>query len=675
MKLMAKLAYSQLIVNRSRTIWTLVGITLSTALITAVSNFVVSGTASYMAVAGERVSSEIIFTVLLVPAIILSAVIISVSVITISNGFRVSAGERAVQFGILKSVGATKKQIAATVMYEGVLLSVVGIPVGIILGLGLSFVGVQVANHYLGGLDYLVQIMIQELHIYVNFVVSLPAIFAACVMSFVTILISAYRPARKASRATAINSIRSIDEVKHFHGKRIRTNPLISKIFGFEGTLAAKFLKRNRRNFRSSLISLTAAVILFVIAGGVGTAVGSLERSLLLPPNDTTVMVDYISARFLINEEGFWEPTVVAPIHSGVADIVTERLRAYDNTRIFGRGDDRESYSVVIPAEFLTAPMMEVVTAMEWRPITAGVPGQRQEYLLSAAITTIDPYNHKILRELAGVPEGSNILLNHFAINDRGRVVVFEPLYTFEGQYLQFLEWNYRGDVHNIPIHGVLVADQLPPELYPVNPVASVVANIIVPYGYMRVYNWLATPNDIDSFMAYANSVMAEMFPREDEDTYMGLGFTTRVFLADDFIRLMNLGISVGAVFVYSFVGLLTLVGLTCVVSTLYTNVRMRSQEFAVLQSVGMTLGGIKRMLILEGILCSLKSLFIAVPVAVALSYFVHLPISNMLPIVYQIPWVAIVFCVVGVFAVTCLIMWVAVLRLRGKSIADMTNL
>jgi putative ABC transport system permease protein len=329
--------------------------------------------------------------------------------------------------------------------------------------------------------------------------------------------------------------------------------------------------------------------------------------------------VDYISSRDRFNEEtGAWERYVAAPIDSRIADIVTERLRGYGDTTIFGMGDNAEEYAAIIPIEMISPAMMEI--------IDHSFPERQQEYVLTAAKLTIDPENYTRLAELTGVPEGSNILLNHFAVNNRGNVEIIEPL-IFSGQDLQFRHLN--GAIRNISIHGVLTADQLPPELYPVNPAASVAASIIVSYGNMRGYTWLAAPSSIGSFMEYAGLVMAEFFPCEAEDTYMGLGFTTRVFKADDFARLMNMGIVIASVFIYSFTALL------------------------------------------ENIMCSSKSLFIGLPTAIGLTYLMHLPIRSMFPVTYQVSWAAIALCAAGVFAITWLTMRVAVSRLHKENIVE----
>ena len=657
MKLTAKLAYSQLFVNRKRTAWTLLGIALSTALITVVTNLAVIVIDIFSYIGGdEPVPLEVLSVVVLFPAAILSIIIIAMSVIVISNGFRVSASERTAQFGILKSVGATRRQIKATVMYESLFLSAIGIPIGVIAGLILAFVGVQVANHFLYDINSLTQIMIQEVSLLANFIIAWQAIVAAVVMSIITVLISANKPAGKYAKITAIDSIRGVGEVQ-IKSKQVRTSFLTQKLFGFEGVLAAKSMKRSRRNFRASVAALTIAIILFVVASGISATMGQIEN-LMFGVTDATVMAEYISSWGRRNEAtGEWDWNYVPnPIHSSKADIITERLLAV--TPVVAVGSNTATYRAILP-------MAEISPAMTER----GIVAQNQQYAeVSLSLITIDPKTYTYLANLAGVPHGSNILLNQFSVNERGNVVIFEPLYSGI-QNMQLIDTD--GITREVEIHGVLTADQLPPELYPFNPSASTVVSLLVPEGYMRMVTWFASPEDVLGFILYATDVLEGFFPRGEDGTYAGRGYSIMVFETSDFMRLMNIGISMASVFVYGFTVLLTLIGLTSVISTISANVQMRAREFAILQSVGMTYGGLKHMLNLESIICSAKSVALGLPVSIVLTYVIHLAISTTFPVVYQLPWVAILQCIAGIFAITWLTMRFAVSRLRKENIVE----
>ncbi|MDR2770751.1 MAG: FtsX-like permease family protein, partial [Clostridiales Family XIII bacterium] len=153
MKLTARLAYSQLKINRKRTIWTLAGIALSAAMLTAVCGFVASARLAVKTAFGIDSYSAALTAAMTALGLLLGAIIVFASVIVASNAFRVSAGERTRQFGILKSVGATKRQIAQMIVYEGMFLSAIAIPVGWVLGLFVEFAGTLVVTDLLNMLN------------------------------------------------------------------------------------------------------------------------------------------------------------------------------------------------------------------------------------------------------------------------------------------------------------------------------------------------------------------------------------------------------------------------------------------------------------------------------------------------------------------------------------------
>lgn len=656
MRITAKLAYSQLKINRSRTLWSLVAIALSTALMTAVCSFVASGNAMLVSFLGNDygVYGQSYMGLLLFPAILFGLIIITMSVVVISNVFRISAEERMAQFGILKCVGATAKQISATVLYESVLLSAVGIPTGILIGLCLAFVGTKVANVFLNDLNDLANIMIRKIHLSIDFVLSWQALLIAAIVCFLTVLFSAWRPGRKAAKASAVDSVRGTGTIK-VRKTKMHNNLIIQKFFGYEGVLASKNIWRNRQNFRATVIALTAGVVLFISLGALSHHANKLEMY-IQPSVDETVIADYTSARIRQTNDktGREESVYLCPIDSDVGNIVAEKLRAYDGKSIFGIGLDLETYYTVLPAETISNQMKNVLS-----------DSQQNTYELLVEIVPVDTYNYRLLCKKAGVPVGSNILLNYYSYNDDGTEVDLIP-YLDTLQSIELIKAD--GSQTELTIDGVLTQEDMPKELFyfNTNPV-----RLVVQQAEVRGYSWYSAPEDEAEFINYANRVLAEMFPMDKSSDYMEEGFSTRVYKIDDYMKVMNIAIALVSVFMYSFVALLMLIGFTNVVSTMSTNVLMRAREFAVLQSVGMTLEGLKRMLTLESILCSLNALVVGLPIGIAITYLVNLPIRSMYPIPYEFPWLSVMLCVLSVFGITWGTTICAIHKLRNQNIIE----
>ncbi len=186
-----------------------------------------------MGLSDNKLFNTFLYTV----AGILVAIIMVGSIFLIYNSFNISLNERTSQFGILSSVGATARQLRNSVLFEGVCIGAIGIPIGVMVGIGsVGLVIPIVAGNFRNIIPSTVPLTLS---------VSVPAIVAAAAVSLVTILISAYIPARKAANTPVMESIRQTNEVKT-ESKAVKTSKLAQRIYGLEGTLALKNFKRNK---------------------------------------------------------------------------------------------------------------------------------------------------------------------------------------------------------------------------------------------------------------------------------------------------------------------------------------------------------------------------------------------------------------------------------------------
>ena len=183
------------------------------------------------------------------------------SVSLIYNSFSISVAERTRQFGILKSIGATRKQIRDSVLYEALVLCAVGIPLGLLvgcLGIGVTLYCLRGSFGFLPGGE-------SGGAVEMRFVLNLWAVLAAAGIGLITAVISAWIPARRAVRLSPIEAIRQTQDVK-IRSREVKTSPLTGKLFGFSGMLAAKNFKRDRKRYRSTVVGLFLSVTLFISA-------------------------------------------------------------------------------------------------------------------------------------------------------------------------------------------------------------------------------------------------------------------------------------------------------------------------------------------------------------------------------------------------------------------------
>ena len=186
---------------------------------------------------------------------IIMVVIIIGSVALIYNAFAISVSERARHLGMLSSVGATKKQKRNSVFFEGAVIGAISIPIGILSGLAGIGITFTFINTYLQG-----ALRVSEK---LQLVVTPVSLFVACGISILTIFISTYIPAQKASKISAIDAIRQTQDIK-LSGKAVKTSKLVRKIFGMEAEIGLKNVKRNKKRYLATVFSLVISIVLFL---------------------------------------------------------------------------------------------------------------------------------------------------------------------------------------------------------------------------------------------------------------------------------------------------------------------------------------------------------------------------------------------------------------------------
>jgi len=664
MNLSRKLARDQLIVNRRRTIWTLLGIVLSTAMITAVYGFAASGLDAIMQIIGDQPLRQEYITMVVSIGVILSVIIMAVSVTVISNSFRVSAGKRTMQFGILKSVGATTRQIARTILSESVYLSLIGVPIGLIVGILVQFIGIEIANYFLGDLGQ----RSFEGGLVFNFVLAWQAVIASVIVAGVTVLLSAWFPARKAARIPAIDAIRGAYEV-HVSNRQVRTGWLIRKFFGFEGTLAAKSVKRSRRNLRATVVSITVSIILFIAASGFGANLTRLTGLVFLYVDSD--LIGTYSSSMLAEEIDGEHHFHISVLDAEIAEAVTIRLRQFPDTAVIGAASSEGSYwasTTAVPTTMLTQSMLDYyLQRFYWRETVENfAPGMEIEHGLRVTLITLDAESYAYLCRLAGVEYGSNILINHFRqrVGPEGNWTEFVPFnFTNQTLHIPNMNWDDPTEILDITLHGELRGSDIPREVLHVS---RGYLTIVVPELAVGHYAWFVETADPLGFEEYMWLVFNELIPQN-----LNPPVNTHI---SNIVANQNNDRNVARLFmtfIYGFVALLTLVGLTNVISTISTNISSRSREFAVLKSVGMTQRGINHMLNLESIMCSAKSLTIGLPLGVFASYLVYQAVMQAVGFPYEFPLLAVAQSIIAVFIITWVTMRFAAARLKDENIVD----
>ena len=655
MKITSQLALSQIKLNKKRTIASILAISLSTALVTAVMCFATSGNKMLVDFLGPGYGdyAGAYSVIIAIPALLLGLLIAYMSVTVISNIFTASANKRIQEFGILKCVGGTKKQIKASVIYEGLWLCLIGIPLGLILGTLIGFIGVRVAGHFVSDINDISQsIIMRPFSFSLSFSISVWTYLVAAVFSFLIVLSSANKPAKAIAKLTAIQCVKGTAASTNLEETEVKDG-WAEKILGCEGAIAYKNIKRNKSGYKATIRALSLGVLLLLLTGGLSWQAREFRE--WMNPNSKEMMVDYCSIRDIAVHEktGKTEEKIVAPISAVNYNEITEKLSEY-GAAVYGIGSDACTYHAMMDRFVLTEEMLQAPDIFD----------ENKETKLE--LVAVDDKLYRKLCDRAGAAYGSNLLINTYAYNDNGRMKTIIP---FKEGVTEITMVNAANEKKTFRVGGILDQEDLKEQgFHEMNPYP---VRMVVPDIDARIFSWFCMPDDEGTYTKYARKIMDEYYPILTEDSYVEQGYTVRIARVDTMVKMLNVAIVLAEIVLYGFVILLIFMGFTSVVSTLATNIRIRSREFAILKSVGMTNASLRKMIYCESIICMIKAFIPGITFGIAIPFVINLSIRKAFPVLYSIPWGIAVVGIAALIVIVMLITCLEMNKLKDKSIID----
>ncbi len=625
------------------------------------------------------------YTVLYGLGAILICLIIFGSVSLIYNAFSISVSERTRDFGLLSSIGATKKQIRHMVFSEATTVSVIGIPLGVLAGI----LGIGVTLHFIGGnFAALFSSGFASGMGAIELAVSWPAIIIACVLAFITVLISAWIPSKRATKITAIEAIRQSGDIS-IKPREVRTSPLTYRLFGLEGAIASKHFKRNRRRYRATVISLFMSVVLFISASSFcryltdsvmdvfmeydydihfewadDEQLTSSDSSQPSPEELTSIFtsVDEVTGYNLVSSMSCDVPVSVDIISDELAELYSGSFSAdrsqldelfSDNTvTVFGQiyGITDEYYRSYLEEHGLdTEKFMDSAS-----PTALIVPSvsffnratQRQE-VLQVFHEGVDSFT-------ALIPD--NQRMQEFHSSDTSDLTSEEYNRAYYACYDQ-LEIDIGGTVQDLPLGLNTARTDYIIILYPM----SVFRQISDQFENASVSNCIyLTTNDHTAAMENLESAA------EENGIHTG-NFQDVRELGD-----MNMSlVTIIQVFSYGFIALISLISVANVFNTISTNINLRRREFAMLKSVGETSKGFNKMMNYECLLYGSKALIFGIPVAFGITYLIFRSVNSGLEVSFYLPWAAVAIAVGSVFLVVFATMMYAMRKIKKDNPID----
>ncbi len=578
-------------------------------------------------------------------AAIVIALIMVGSVALIYNAFSISIMERSQHLGMLASVGATKQQKRSSVFFEGLVIGAIGIPIGILcgtLGMGITFTLVQPLVSSLTSTQ-------TEL----NLVISPATFLIAVVFSAITIFISAYLPARRASKISPIDAIRQTQDIK-LTKKAVKTSWLTRRIFGIEGELGLKNLKRNRRRYRTTIFSMVISIVLFLSVSSLSLlAQKSAESVTDAVPFDVLV---YVTSSATPEEKNDFY--VAVSRLDDVTDSVIERELVADGK--IKENQIPEKIRVFLAENGYTPDVEGFQTLFTVQSID------------DAALARYAKENNVNIGQLKDPANPSGILIN---------TVILEK----DDRYQYSNLFNLKpGDAVDLAFTSAEEAPQSPFSLQ----IAALAAS--TPLGNTEIFEPMrATLIVSEDVFASLASKMSQDYYVPDPSLYLHSSDSARLV---ETIQEYQKGTSIGNisiydvaasqketrqietfifVFFYGFVALITAIGVANIFNTIFTSIALRKREFAMLRSVGMTPRDFVRMINYESIFYGIKALFYGLPISFALMYLLYWVTSDSFGVQFSVPWNSVLITVIGVFVIVSSAMLYGSSRVRHENIID----
>lgn len=549
-------------------------------------------------------------------------IIILTSVFVIKNSFDIANQEKKKMYGMLSSIGATSKQIKKNVLHEGFILGLIGIPLGILSGIFADYILVIIIN-YIGNFN----------DVKFVFSISIWPVILSIILGAVTIYLSVVRAAKKSSKIAPIEAIRNNNEIK-INSKKIKSSKIVDKLFGVGGDIAYKNLKRNKKRNRTTIISIVISVAVFI----------SLSS--------------FLSYGFKLTNQYYQDANYDIQLY--LRDTNEEESKKIINDII--KMDNVSRYSIIRSMSMIF---------------------DYKKYYNEDVLEYFGGVKDLSLRIMSVGEEEFERILKENKISDTNfdykGLLIDKNIFYQEGsknyKEVNLLDLNkfktVTGSINNKDLN-IEILKRIDNSLMGFQKVYSETPTIIVSdefYDYIvSNYNVNAT----DSRSLYIKSTDAEKLESLIKEYLLDENINNySLFNIETEAKAQRSLITLVAIFLYGFIIVISLIGVTNIINTISTNMNLRRREFAMLKSIGMTKNEFNKMINLESIMYSTKALIIGIPLGLLGSFAIYKAFANGSDYGFIFPWQAILIAIFVVYILVSLIMYFALRKTKSENIID----
>ncbi len=576
---------------------------------------------------------------------IILLIIILASVFMIYDSFAVSYQQRARYLGMLASVGATRVQKRGSVYFEGFILGCIGIPIGILCGIG----GIAVTLRALSD-SFMKTVMVATGDsIRLHAVVDWKIIVFSVLISALTIFISAWIPAHRASKITPIEALRQTNTVKVKKAKKLKTSRLRQKLFGFADVLAVKNYKRNAKRSRTVVFALAVSVILF-----------------LSTANFTSMLTNALD-----NEYDGMSFDVYESVNSSNGPLSVDLVEKLNKE--VSRMPGIESMRVCADNEMMVDGLDKQLTA----------EAKKANMDRSVYVLGVDNDTFAALAKEAGIDPSvcqddkipTGILINRVQVaTEKKQSLVLNPLQgSLVGQTFTGSMVGYNSEGNELYAkYTAKVAAQM-------NKEASNLGSFMHPTLVVPMHSYLVHFPSVlaeDNIVSYARYYITA----QDHDRV----YTQVSDLLSDTKGISHTGYDAAAqaetmralrivvmTFGYGFITLITLISVMNIINTISSGMEERRREFAMIKSVGMTPRSFKKSIYLENIRYGVMALVWGLPVSLGLDFLMYKILGSSFDYGYTFRWYYYLAAALAVFAVIAIALLYAVDKIKKDNIIE----
>lgn len=575
--------------------------------------------------------------------LILTAVIMTGSVLLIYNAFSISLRERSTQFGLLSSLGATKKQLRQSMRYEAFMVSLIGIPLGVLSGIA----GIGITLHFIEeGLSQWLYGKNKEIPLVVN----AGAVLLSIAVAFFTVFISVWIPSKRIKRLSPMEAIRASEDIKIRPGE-VKTGGWVFKIFGLPGMMADKNYKRDRKKYRTTIVSLSISILLFTTA--------ALFQIYLIETGSFVMDVPAADVECVI-----YQPDK----DTEKADKILEKTEGIEE--IFSY--EKLYLMMQVPSEILGS-------VFEGREVMTD-----ENYTVISAETVILP--NEVFEEMA---KKEGISLSAYKNTEVPRFLYTENEHTYNSSTQRYETQDYflengekRAELGWITTSGkaekeifepqgeIILGDAVEklPEKMGIRNTDFTLFMSESMYQDFSEYFLRTDPIKTYNIKCENPGVVSETLEKELKEQGIQSENVTDLHALYQQDRNTMMAVQI---LTYGFIILISLIAVANVFNTISTNFMLRRKEFAMLRSMGMSPKGFNRMLYYECLIYGSKSVLYGIILTVMVSYVICKVIGIGADAGFVIPWGALITAIAGVFLVVFASMIYAMCRIRKNNIVE----